>query len=371
MGKHIHIALVGGQPAPVFYGVYQCNPDTVILICSKQTKSEAERVKKLLELNQFSVEIKLIDSINLSIIHSQAETIKASMEQDDELTINLVGGTKAWALIFYTVFETREKTSFHLVDQNNRMWSILDRSSEPLYQKVDIDELLELYGNPIVKYTSFSEYNEEDIAVMDKIQDIRKNDRKAFKYLAANLSDEYAQEYAEQRSGVFRDGINKVEWRKPNKVVVKFENSDEILSSRHATSLFFNSGWFEFKVATILSQWNKANEIRLNCIFPLIPGQNKDNRKNEVDIIVSTDTKLLFVECKTSIKNGTDIDKFSTVVKNYGGTGTKALFISEQRIPPLVLKKCEESKILSFSLKDNRVEKLYEILDSELNTTNA
>lgn len=50
--------------------------------------------------------------------------------------------------------------------------------------------------------------------------------------------------------------------------------------------------------------------------------------KNEIDIIVNTGDKLLFVECKTRICDNTNIDKFSAAVKNYGGMASKALFVS-------------------------------------------
>lgn len=39
-------------------------------------------------------------------------------------------------------------------------------------------------------------------------------------------------------------------------------------------------------------------------------------------------TKVLFVECKTHINNPTDIDKFKSAVNNYGGSGSKSLFVT-------------------------------------------
>ena len=86
----------------------------------------------------------------------------------------------------------------------------------------------------------------------------------------------------------------------------------------------------------------------MNCRFSF--KQNLD--KNETDIIVNTGTKLLFVECKTQIKKTTDIDKFRSVVKTYGGMGSKGLFVTEAKMDDVARAKCMENAILSFSFAD-------------------
>lgn len=113
-------------------------------------------------------------------------------------------------------------------------------------------------------------------------------------------------------------------------------------------NLVFFSGWFEYKVAEMLSHWKFAKEIILNVKFPY---QNA-LPKNEIDVIVNTGNRLLFVECKTQIKDITDIDKFRTAVKNYGGMGCKALFITEATMKDTAAEKCKDSDILCFSLHD-------------------
>ena len=100
----------------------------------------------------------------------------------------------------------------------------------------------------------------------------------------------------------------------------------------------------------------------MNCVFPLKPGFSK----NEVDIIVNTEIKPVFVECKTSVYDSTDVDKFATVVSNYGGAACKALFVTELPMHDLASTKCKESGIATFSLKGNTESNLYAILDGLL-----
>ena len=146
----------------------------------------------------------------------------------------------------------------------------------------------------------------------------------------------------------------------------------ETIISPHAIDIVFNSGWFEAKIAQLLSGWDKAKEICLNCRFPFKPKVDK----NEADIIINTGTKLLFVECKTQIANTTDIDKFRSVIKGYGGMGSKGIFITDAPMTDIAKAKCEERGILTFSLQDEHLgmtneQALYMLLDSDLNSINT
>jgi hypothetical protein len=126
----------------------------------------------------------------------------------------------------------------------------------------------------------------------------------------------------------------------------------------------------------MLSHWRYAKEIRLNCLFPDRKSHNVRFPKNEIDVIVNTGTKLLFVECKTMISTSTDIDKFRTAVKNYGGMGSKALFVTDNMMNDLQKEKCHDSGIIIFSLKDpafgpNKEQELFKLLESELFNINT
>ena len=52
------------------------------------------------------------------------------------------------------------------------------------------------------------------------------------------------------------------------------------------------------------------------------------------------------------ISDITDIDKFRTAVKNYGGMACKALFVTYAPMKKTAAEKCEDSGILSFSIRD-------------------
>jgi len=122
----------------------------------------------------------------------------------------------------------------------------------------------------------------------------------------------------------------------------------------------------------MLSKWDKGKNIYLNCHFPFKPNVDK----NEVDIIVNTGSKILFVECKTQITHTTDIDKFRSVVKGYGGIGSKGIFVTDAKMTDIAREKCKEHGLLSFSLQDDHLgmsneKALAILLDSELFNINT
>jgi len=71
-----------------------------------------------------------------------------------------------------------------------------------------------------------------------------------------------------------------------------------------------------------------------------------------VDIIADLGGKLLFVECKTQISSPTDIDKFNSVVRKYGGLGSKALFVTYEPMKDDIRDNCKKYGIITYSFKN-------------------
>jgi hypothetical protein len=300
------------------------------------------------------------------------------LSDDDAVTINLMGGTKFWSLAFYDRFSKREKTSFYLLGQDNTLWDLSNGNSTRL-PEIDIDTILELQGQKISKYKLLSDYTQEDEQSMSVIEQLRKRNYGIFNNLATTLTKENQDKLKKKEGEIFdeKNKANYVKWgEEPNFVEFSIAGTTKRIESPNVKNLAFNSGWFEYKVAKLIEKWEKSNRIRLNSVF-ISNTENKNNKsapaKNEIDIIIETDSKPIFVECKTQIKNHTDLDKFSTVVKNFIGKSGKAIFVTYEPAKKIVLEKCKESGIAYFCLKDMKTEKrdLINFLDSVYNTINA
>lgn len=350
----VHIALVGGQAAPVYNVIKALQPDCVVFVCSQDSLGTLGKLKDVLDVP--SVECRM-DPVDPKAIRQEAGKL-AERYRNDEVTVNISSGTKPWAYFFSLVFGQYANASIVYMDQNNVLWNYTAMSASEDFE-FDMHMQFKLYGNSIENnYIPFEAYTDADRKAIGQIEKIRSFDYESFKELLAKLDTKAEKKLKNSRQDRF-DGErgSYVAWERAGNmervdIVLVRKNGQQSaasICSEHAIHLAFKSGWFEYKVACLLSKWEKAKEICLNCRFPY--KSNID--KNEVDIIVNTGTKILFVECKTQVWNSTDVDKFHSVVKTYGGMGSKALFVTLGRMTDAVSDKCDEYKILHFSLADD------------------
>jgi hypothetical protein len=281
------------------------------------------------------------------------------------------------------VFEKQPNATVVYMDQNNVLWNYRTMEASADFE-FDMHTLFRLYRNPLDNYTLFSEYTEDDFNAISQIESCR-----VFNYDDFNKLTTVVPKYVQKKIRTnavgeqhllasksyviweknLPDGIQSVE------LCIYDENEDyvkEVIKAPHAVELAFFAGWFECKVAKLLSSWNHARKIYMNCHFPFKEGVDK----NEVDIIIDTGTKILFVECKTQIHDTTAIEKFRSVIKGYGGTASKGLFVTDAKMTEIALAKCKEHGILTFSLQDEHEGKSVEeaiaaLLDAELYNINA
>ena len=370
----IHIALVGGQPIPVYLGIKSSGAlDKLILVCSEQTRDEADRLAVCCRNIQH--EIVVCDPVDLQEIEECAKKIFEDISSED-ITLNLTSGTKSWSLIFYRIFMASPNAHFILVDQNNR---VQDLSTHEVKQESIAKELrFLLYGTELTKYTAFKEYTDDDFKVMRNVENVRRKNFGAFKKLTVGIRPESQKGQSEQLS----DG-SYIEWNLEDELVhlCMFnrnmgELQDFYFQSPHVMDIVFNSGWFELKTALELSKNEHVKEICMNCEFPA-----RDKKpKNEIDIILDMGNKLFFVECKTQVHEITDIDKFHSAIKNFSGTSSKGIFVVND--PPSIKKgnytraveKCKDNNILTFNFSEYRnnpdLLSLNMLINEDLNKTN-
>ena len=375
----IHITLVGGQPAPVYNGIKATNPDKVVFVHSIDSLKALNALIKEIDIPYETVPLSPTEAVEIQrVVEKMAEQYV-----DDEVIVNISSGPKSWSHLFGSMFQSKENATVVYMDQNNVLWNY--RTMQGLQDfEFDMHTHFRLYGNSIENnYKKFSDYTDADVEAMKKIEEIRNFDVQIFNALLTVLDKQKQHTLKNCKCGRFEhDSGSYVEWEKTTEqqdgfvrvfLIKKNGNSKEVkFESPNAVGLAFNSGWFEFKVAKLLSTWSRSKEICMNCKFPY----KKDVDKNEADIVVNTGSKVLFVECKTQINNITDIDKFRSVIKNYGGMGSKGVFVTDAKMTDIAKAKCEEHGILSFSLQDSHLglteeKALQLLLESELFNINT
>ena len=373
----VHITLVGGQPAPVYHGIVATQPDKVVFIYSKSSCDAVEKVRSGIHIAEDEQDP--LDTTDPQLIMERANSL-AEKYKDDEVTLNISSGLKSWSHLFGRVFDTMSNASVVYMDQNNVLWNYrtMERKADFVF---DMDVLFRLQNNALTHYVPFAEYTDEDKETLDTLVEARRYNCGHFNKLTTLLSKEWENKIGQPSGTLSLSENDFVEWERPDFVRLTLSTRrcgrhEFEMESPHAVSMAFHTGWFEYKVARMLSHWRYAKDIRLNCIFPPKDTQSVKYPKNEIDVVVNTGTKILFVECKTQIASSTDIDKFRTAVKNYGGMGSKALFVTDNVMNELQKEKCRESGIIAFSLQDsswgsNKEQELFKLLERELFNINV
>ena len=369
----VHITLVGGQPAPVYHGIKAREPEMVIYIYSDSSVKSLNILKK--EITIPTEEINL-DVTSPQIIKKCAEDL-AEKYKDDEVTVNISSGLKSWSHWFGVIFQNCPNAEVIYMDQNNVLWNYKTMESKTDFN-FDMHALFRLYGNPLEKFVPYEDFTQDDFSAVDKIEKARKFNNDTFNKLTIELDKKKRNQLKSKKEGSFENVRSVVKWNKGDSQVefVIYDRKERklvsIITAPHVVDLAFHAGWFELKVAKLLSDWKRSEEICMNCRFPF--KANLD--KNEVDIIVNTGIKNLFVECKTQIYDTTAIDKFRSVIKSYGGMGSKGLFVTDAPMNDMAKAKCEEHGILTFSLQEQHLgmsveQALYLLLENELYNINT
>lgn len=356
--RKVHITLVGGQPIPVYIGIKDDGQaNTAVLVCSAQSRDEADRISS--QFPKRTVIIKECSPIDLNEIENLATQLSEEYS-GYEKTINLTSGTKLWSLTFFRILSQQDHVRFIYVDQTNVITDILSKQTH--LGKIDTFKRFELYGTPLTSFRSLDEYSDEDIDVLKDIEYLRNKNRSEFWKLTdlQKFNEEIDSDVIETDNGSSLEYCISERWAKLIlRTGTKFYEKQ--LESEHLFDILFNNGWFELKTAKELRQNEQINNIWLNCEFTDTEG----NPKNEIDIIAELGNRLLFVECKTMIHDSTDIDKFRSALRNFSGTSSTGIFVTNDKPNESsrsrfehAMEKCKDNGILTFNFslwKENPV----------------
>ena len=380
----VHITLIGGQAMPVYIGIKESDASLFVLIHSSRTEAIADIIEKDIkeEKPQVSTRKILMDSSDIVKIKSGMTEVLNSYN-DCLIEANITGGTKPWSIALAMQASERRNVTLFYIDQNCKIFNYHDLTEKTIdCIEGGISQILKYNLNQSQSHNDFESYTQEDYGLLDKIKAVRKKYPRIFNELTIpnktnknrfsnNLVDHL---YDSSRcSEIYWDRRNGKSQEVRMLFMDKFGREEEVmLTSPHAFDLVTSSGWFEYEVAAMFKSWPKCKEIWMNVKFPY----KNNNPKNEIDIIVNTGNKLLFIECKTQIFDNTDIDKFASAVKNYGGMGTKALFITREPMSDLAIEKCNTNGVMEYSVLNERhcpngKKKLFEMLNDSLFDSNT
>ncbi|MGY4676972.1 Card1-like endonuclease domain-containing protein [Pasteurella sp. P03HT] len=371
----VHVCLISGQAAPNLLPILdtQFKPKKAVFIVSEMMKDKAQYLTKTFEKKGIKVtQLKLEDEFDFSQMENQLIEL-VSQYENENIALNVTGGTKLMAISAQQVFSMSSKPIFYLDTDKNRIIFISKTDNNEIIpiQELNVKNELDLYFSAygfklITKNTTIKEKLSDRSEKFIRLYDDYKND--------IPLLNKYAS--LSERSG-FKIELENQDTKNKSFINLLLDLSDEgiikydedifkIDFKNRANREFLNGIWLEEYTYQTIKDLKNIDDIAFsvdvgNHKYQLdkneYSNENKGN-KNEFDVAFIAKNKLHIIECKTQkleknngIKAEDILYKLETL-KDYGGLLTKKCLVSYCPIPDAVKNRAKELKIKIIQGKD-------------------
>lgn len=333
--KH-QVSFLGGQLLPIYIGIKEFMPDKIYCIASEESKAGIVIIKGLFKSLKFSEFI--CDPFDFYSVKKRLNEIICKVDANDEILINLTGGTKIMLLAAQSVITDKQVRGFY-IDQDYTLIEIPSYSKKLINSQLLIKDFFSLSGHKIFTAKALCDFTDSDFKVSNEIESFAASNKFFFK-----ISEYIRKKFKvlpDKGDEAITDNLS-IKW---NNGLVEVQNNKSNISfkSNNVKDLFFNAGWWELIVASEVAKWGKVKEVIIHCELPF--KSDDKTLKNEIDILLNTGNKLIFVECKSGNIKQEDINKMKVIKQTYGGIISKSLLVSRFIPSQSILEKCKELDI--------------------------
>lgn len=426
--KTHHILLVSNALAPIYTGMKRYKADKYYLVKTNETEREVDILFGLWEEMKNSGSIVKADyTVQADDAKNVAEVIKQIIDTipaEDKVYVNLTGGTKTMALGAVVATDMLAKPqargSFFSrlfgVSKGEKLkrsitgYYITQKGQSLLFPTIDYDvdaridlsttELLRLSGhkNFELHIDEVPEQEMVELAYSIKVFfDHHPGYRKAIIDHYNTSYDHSAVEYIVKAKKVNEKGnkgakpvfpesgsVNLTAWEKKSipfsitwnqmEVNISGDGLTVPLNINHPQwkYLLLGGGWWEYIVFKAAFDWPGKFSVHRKTVFKF---STKDSDKNEVDVLLNTGRKLIFLECKSGKLFSSDVNKMEIVRKLYGGflshTALVRYYPLDERSNSDIIERTRDLKIKEISFGEDLrpslekiIHKIHEELDS-------
>lgn len=356
------ISLTSNQTLPnVLFAKEQKDWDRYIFVSTElmESRQKTEHILQVLELdrNASNVIIKQVQEDSLEDISQKLKSIE--FQDNEEITINLTGGTKVMAIGVYNFFIRKSCKVFYIPFPKNEIIQIfpeVQQKTKALAYRINLEDYLKGYDVKI-DLVSFGQKNQTFPKALTE-EMFRRNRIyqkpyfwaywKELQNLGRELQNQAFINLNEDRFAEVRQALQALNYQP--------ETSRRL--SKEEIQYFVGGWWEEYLYHFIKDKLQLSDaEIGLNIQI------NKDNTKrfsagNEFDILFVYENKFYVLECKTGIKY-TAIQIFNeyayklAALRKFFGLGVKLSLCVLQKLDRSTEKKDffeERSEVLNIKL---------------------
>jgi hypothetical protein len=345
------IALVGGQLLPIYVGIKEFNPDKIHFIVSKESVESLNNLKPVIKgiaYNEYKC-----DAFDFYEIKSICEKIIQKFNLGDTISFNLTGGTKIMVLACQAIIQERGLKGFY-INQDDSYLVLPSYERKNISTELTANEFFDLSGHKTYNFKTIEDFKEEDFKAAEKIMNFANNDYRYKLVIGA-----FRKKYLNKNSILPPTGneqINnnlRIVWNQSSLNIDSNNKNILKLNSSIVQELMFNAVWWELIIANEIAKLIRFKELFLG--FELNFKSDKNTPKNEIDILINTGKKLIFIECKSGIVKQEDINKMKIVKQTYGGVIAKSILVCRELPNSSIIEKCKELDIeLFYSIALNK-----------------
>ncbi|MBO3097848.1 Card1-like endonuclease domain-containing protein [Gelidibacter pelagius] len=340
--KH-QITLLGGQILPVYIGIVDRKPNVVHILYTKETVRLKNRlVNQIFGYKVFDYQIEPYDYQSIE----DAVTKIICDNEDAIFELNLTSGTKLMALASQKVFQTLECFSFY-IDQNQNLIDLSNGNKQKLDIEISTKTFLALSNHDEFSSVSLKTFSIDENKLANSIFELRKinSGLKGLFHLFRKTNVK-----ADLLEYSYKDKKYGVNW-KGNKLSVIAPKFNLESTGSNSFKILTTGLWWELIVGNAVSSWKSAREIHMSLIIKSNANVKLD--KNEIDILINTGQKMLFIECKSGVVLQSDINKMRAISKFYGGISSKSILVSFYKPKEEFIEKCQDFGIELFFLEES------------------
>jgi hypothetical protein len=356
----ILINLIGKETIPNYHAYKEIKPDILIQVYSDFSKKASNILSSMVKPNITELVAIECDGWNfLDLLEKLRINIK--LLPNDQLFVNVTGGTKLMALPVYEFAKEQlpevEVKLFYTTTNSEIVWFLEKNHVERLQTKLSIQELISLQNQKINQSYSFNEtykkFKDHLLVIEEQLSKNSSPWNKFLKYVNQHIRiDEEnknqsllkVSETLNSKQELFYFKIEKTE------VEILYQGESWLKFNLPETEVLWfliNAGWFELMVANKLVETYPDHEILLNVVFNF--RSNQKLVRNEVDVLMCDGNKLIFVECKSGNIRSKDIDAIKIRKEVYGGLIGDSILVG--RYPLNSTSKHLKEKIKEYGIK--------------------
>ncbi|MDH6306534.1 hypothetical protein M2459_003210 [Parabacteroides sp. PF5-5] len=342
--KH-HIILIGKDVTSAYHGVKEFGPDFIHLLYTNETRNLAQPMFSLLPAS-IRHKFYLIGAYDAERIKNVCHKIHQNFS--GEFAYNLSEGTKIMAFSAFSVAKKHNAFPFYIT-QRGEVVNLDTFERFPVHSILENEEILLLNGSKISAYD-------------DHLSDVEIKSAKDIK----RFIEEHKQEHSRIQK-YFDSHCHRLLNRLPEKHTFSDQLSfaqdngellitlkDKILLDipfPNGCMLYFEGRWWETLVAAKAREWSKRQtiipEVWQSVVFH--SDSERPQTKNEVDVLLNNEQKLIFIECKSGQVTQNDVYKVDAVRETYGGDISQAILASYYPVDASLHEKCRDLQIELFA----------------------